>query len=854
MQEGTIISPEINNNDPNQEMAEVVQFLDENKGAEAKLYSAPTDYQRCDAYDENSSLANFLKRPVRISTFTWLESDAIGVRVSQILTPWFSFFNDSRIKNKLNNYAFIRCNLRIKIIVNASPFYYGAMMASYQPLTELNPNTIFGSSTNTSALISHSQRPHVWIYPQNNEGAEMTLPFFYHKDWLRTASQNDFVTMGTLSFINYTQLASANGITGTGVTVQVYAWAEDVIVSGPTLGLALTQSTMKSKDEYKVSGIASAVAAAFGALKNVPVIGPYATVSQIGATALASGARILGFTNVPVINDIMPYKPVTNPAFSTSEIAFPIEKLTLDPKNELSIDPKIVGLTSEDELDMKHLISRESYLTNMTWSTTNAVDDILFYSPISPNQFFNTSNIALTPASTAFYQTPLCWLSGMFSHWRGDIIIRFRVISSQYHKGRLRISFDPAGYTTPAQNIVADNVSTSVIYNSIIDIGKDSNVEMRIPYNQALPWLQSRVKSSVSWSTSLTPSFVIADNDNNGSITVRCLTTLTAPVLSSSIQILVSVRGAENLEFSNPANFYSENASLFNSGSRYSLLPPQSSMMGDYDPTGVSEILIVGKQSDVCSTRYLSNFGEAIDNLRQVLRRTSLVNVINYIDNIDPLVNTAIIGYASGRLPQTFGYDNFGIDVAKNQAGLVNKQFNFAKLHPITYISTAYVGFRGAVNWTLNVEPGNSGSVRVYRNPKLNSTGTYSTISAYSVATTTSAANSFYTNFCAGGTGGSALTIQKNQAGLSFVAPHYSGTLFQSTNVISLNNSISAQSVTNDEYQLNYHVVEVSSTPVSSPMADNRIWRYAAVGTDFTCHFFLNVPTLFLYGTAPVPV
>lgn len=861
VQDGGIQAPEFNsNNKPNQEMAEVVQFLDENQGEEVKLYSTPTPYQRNDAYEENSSLANFLSRPVRIASYTWLESDPIGL-TSQIFQPWSLFFNDTRIKYKLNNYAFIRCNLRIKIVINASPFYYGALMCSYQPLTDFNKSTIY-SGSGLKNLIPYSQRPHVWLYPQNNEGGEMTLPFFYQKDWLRVAMASDFSTMGTLSFINYTQLASANGASGTGCTVQIYAWAEDVIVSGPTLGLALTQSTKQRKDEYTVSGIASAVSEAMGSLARIPIIKSFATTTQMGADFLAMGARALGFTNVPVISDVLPLKPVSNTPFAVSDIGYPIEKLTLDAKNELSIDPAIVGLSSEDEFDMQHLVARESYLTAATWSTTNLVDDILFYCPVGPQFMFDTSTIPIVSAtaSTAFHQTPVCWLSQMFGSWRGDMIFRFRIVASQYHKGRFRISFDPAGYS--GENIVTDNTSTSVIYNSIIDLGKDSNIEMRIPFNQALPWLSTfqgpASNSPPLWSTSLTPTFQYNDSYNNGSITLRCLTTLTAPVATSSVKILVSVRGAENLEFGNPCNQMSDLANVYSGlTTHFSLLPPQSSMMPSYDGSGISDILIAGTKTNVVPERYLANFGESIQNLRQILRRTSLVGVLNYEASPAP-TTPFIVVYASGRLPQTFGYDSHGADSARGQGNLFTTSFNWNTLHPITYIASAFVGTRGSVNWSVNAEPGTFASVKVYRVPTTIYNYQYGILSS-TAGFTNSQLNAFYLNNSSSASAGLALTNQQTQAGLAFQAPQYSNILFQSTNAVNTTtgNGTTSSVPTNDEYQEGYHLLEISSTPVTSggiPTTACKIWRYAGAGTDFTCHFFLSVPTLFYYGVSPIAV
>ena len=100
--------------------------------------TVPDSLAEADAITD-AGLETFLSRPVRIATINWAEADTIGVKTS--ISPWNLFFNNTQIKYKLNNFAFIRCNLKVKVIVNASPFYYGWMKMCYQPLPSLTPTT-----------------------------------------------------------------------------------------------------------------------------------------------------------------------------------------------------------------------------------------------------------------------------------------------------------------------------------------------------------------------------------------------------------------------------------------------------------------------------------------------------------------------------------------------------------------------------------------------------------------------------------------------------------------------------------------------------------------------------------------
>jgi len=52
----------------------------------------------------NTMLAHFLRRPVKISSFTWNESDPVGAL--RFLNPWSLWATNTYVTNKLNNYAF----------------------------------------------------------------------------------------------------------------------------------------------------------------------------------------------------------------------------------------------------------------------------------------------------------------------------------------------------------------------------------------------------------------------------------------------------------------------------------------------------------------------------------------------------------------------------------------------------------------------------------------------------------------------------------------------------------------------------------------------------------------------------
>lgn len=802
---------------------QTVSFLDEGISYSVGAVAAHPSVATTDAL-VGAELGSFLSRPAQIASFTWNESDAVGT--SHTYNVWQLFFANTNIQNKLANYAWLRCDLKVKIMVNASPFYYGAMIASYQPLQNFTPSTIV-NDTGTRYFIPYSQRPHAWIFPQNNEGAELSLPFVWPKNWISTLVNQDFLDMGLLTFLNYTSLASANGATGTGVTVNVYAWAENVVLSGPTTGLLL-----QAKDEYgtgPVSSIASAIAMAAQSLARIPLIRPYATATQMGASSIARAASALGYCNTPVIEDTRPVRPSPCPVLASTEQGYPLDKLTLDPKNELSIDPALVGLGPADELSITSLITRESYLTTATWSSTNAVDTLLFQSAVSPIMFdMDTSTQA------KLYLTPSGWAAQLFEYWRGDFIFRFRFIATQFHRGRVRIVYDPSA--SAAQNISTVTATQVPCFNEVIDLTKDTNVEVRVPYAQALAWCKTFKPTSTSqipWTTSATPTFNHVAGTTNGQIVMRVVTALSGPLTTTSVPILISVRAAENLEFGAPQDVHP----------RYSQFAPQS--LTEYDAT-VSNLVVTGSSAANDPHRFLVNHGEAVVTLRQLLRRSTYS--WTWYDVGSPSSLLSWTSYIFHRLPRTYGFDPAGVNSAKGlNVPVTTFPFNMVSNHPITWVSMCFVGTRGSVNWTANCVTGSTTSSST---PSF-SIGRRSTLAAYGIV-----AETVPTIVTSGGfaswallahrfnsAAGLALTNPTTCSMLTAACPMYSAYKFQTTDKI----NITAPS-SEDDSQLNAFILNARTFCGGL----NGFELYAAIGTDFNLHFFLNVPTLWVYATDPV--
>lgn len=834
--ENSVEMTEATTTEQSNEMAQTVTFVDENLG-EAKVYNPITDNAIYTDHLPGADLANFLSRPVLIETITWSIANSPGIKVQ--LNPWYDYFNNTSIKKKLDNYAFLSCNLKLKFVINASPFYFGSMLMSYEPLYTYRNDPVTPDGFGGEA-ITYSQRPHVWLMPQTNAGAEMTLPFFYHKNWINCTVAADVTAMGQMTAYIVNALSSANGVATGSVTIQLYAWAEDVKVMGPTAVLAL-----QSQDEYTTDGIisgpASAIATAAGWLSEVPVIGRYMTATSFVATAVGNVAKYFGYTNVPNIDTVAPFRPFTFAHFASASISNPVEKLTIDPKNELSIDPTTVGVPPIDELSIKYLVQRESYIGSSVIDTTNAVNDVIFTANVG-NMF-----VWYTTATSQIYYTPLAYVSSLFRWWRGDIIFRFRFICTKFHKGRVRLTWDPLKAIS-----TTDTYQTN--FNQVIDIGDNTDFEIRVPYAQATAWCKTLVNPAIlTYASNTTLSDPIVST-HNGQLQMRIVTPLSAPIATSTIRLQIFVRGAENFELAYPAD-PPQNLSAF---------IPQSTDEVCIFPNEIRNLVLESlDELCVCNTkqidmkipssalpeRYLINMGENVTSLRTILRRTTFFDGI-FVTN-DNTNKFLIVSSTTGRLPIYYGYDPNGVHTARNQANTLTVPFNWVKVTPYAWVSRMFVGQRGSFIWHINSDTRGAGTVplqtmRVTMSPGTRNAGQYNVNNTVAVGT----ASSYYKwqyDAPSLGASGTALTNGWTQTGLSASLPLYQQFKFQFVNPSSA--VIGSVNDGSDIDSVRITALFKPSAEPSGSVGSTIIAKYGGIGTDFTFFFFINAPMVWLVNS-----
>lgn len=771
-----------------------------------------------DTQKVQAQLGDFFKRPSFIYSYRWQENSTPGYKST--FKPWALYFSQPQVKAKMQGFGLVRATLKLKFMVNGSPFYYGKIGAFYRPyqLGFYDPLINVGLRQ-----ILISQLPHVWLDNQSTSSEEMVLPFLCPNNFLPTeiADLEDF---GAVDLWQFAALRSANGVSTEGIDITVYAYCEEFELAALT-----NKAVLQSKKEYlsdgQISAPASTVATVASKLKDVPIIGAYATATETAANAIGSIANFFGFTNVPNVSDVEPIKPVPF-QLASSSISEPVMKLSLQPKQEIAVGSEYCGGSQEDELMIEKLVSRESFLCGTLWATTAAQNDVLFKSQVTPCLYeFDSTRKCVG-------HTPLSYWSCLFEYWRGSIIFRFKVVRSPYHRGRLNINWDPkALYSGDVPGI--GNIMTM---NVVLDLDETDEVEIEVPYVQAKTFLKCVTANwgfptTRTWeNSSATP--VWNTGEHNGNISVTVLNRLTAPEATSDVDVLVFVRAGKNFEFAAPCEI---NPNWTHNGREDTVL--QSSKV--YELGNV----------DLDDDTYREVFGEKIVSMRELLHRSTLNFVLT--PNTTAGASNFNINIPLKRYPLPPGFYNNGWYTATGSNG--DRPYNFSRMTHINWVLPVFVGYKGSVNVTINCQSNNS--LTFYDRMEVCRRNTVQSVQSeerrpkyYQLLDTTSVnqrgklmnSNSFWGH---DGLSGMALTNQKTNSGLVVNLPYYTRSKWLTTEPTA---QYSNQDIISDS-QDDWFDFQANFTRNSSTVPYlGQVWYfYYATGPDFDVVFNLGCPAVF---------
>lgn len=832
---------EIHDEEPHQN----VKFVDETPGP-TETRGTTMDPQRSPALVQDATLAEFFSRPLKLAEVLWSPS----LTLSESLDPWSAYMTNTKVRERMNNFKLMTATMRLKFVINGNAFYYGRAIAYYNPLDKLDDTSTLSPLLQEN-LVQASQRPHVYLNPTTSQGAEMVLPFFYPKDAVDLPS-GDYSELGRLYMAQFVPLKHANGANAP-INISIFGFLENVKLAIPTaynLGSVAPQAS-KEKDEYgqgPVSRIAGAVANYAMALTRAPMIAPYARATEIGARAVGAIATLFGYS-APVLLETPRFTPTAIESLAVTNIDKSFQKLTMDAKQELSIDPRVSGLEGHDELDIKRIGAIESYLFTFPWTVSGTSESLIASMLVDP-AIYRVGTVSPTPL-----MFPACaFVTNMFKYWRGTMRFKFQVMASNYHRGRLKIVYDPTGGGTTSEYNTA--------YTTIVDIAEEPEFIVEVGWGQQNTyaqhiWPNRDLGQGAMFSTTNPVAYTSpAASRSNGVLSVYIVNELTVPndTINNDISVNVFVSMGDDFEVAvpNPASF--SNLKLIPQPVTVARgLPPRPQASMEVSDSKVAGATIVhdvaGNVTDGDGTD-LVYVGETIRSLRSVIKRSDYYgdwyfdSTVEYASRLIRQLKLPLFPNFSG-----FQYGSTGIRVAHALSVTTDEpigyEFQPGRTTFLEYAKFAFAGWRGSVRYVFDtssfsptgVASGSVMSTRVYRN---DGSDMVPTATSYDISDPTNSLdilNSYMVDnsFGAGGI----LESKDTNAMIKVEVPYYHNFRFAPGRQVS--NIITA------DYPAGF-VFEIEATRLNNVNINKfPVQMYVSGGEDFTLFFFVGLPPMYLY-------
>jgi hypothetical protein len=489
-----------------------------------------------DSQLHTDSLMDFLTKPVLLDTGTFNTSDSFSI-FNSFSMP-YSVLNSTPgmiWKQKLAGFFGMRMDMRFKIVVNANKFQQGRYIMSWTPTGGASPNISNLKNFNfvhahNASITQRTTLPHVELDINHDTSAELLIPFasvnaFYPLNPLIAGS--DYGGLGYLNIYPYSPLVAASGSTSCGYSL--YVSFENVRLFGAAAaqaGAGISRKEVANKNQGPISGIASSISRGFNEFSNIPLIGSFAKDVSWISDRIASTASIFGFSKPTAGDNCAKMQLVNTPNHSTVDGDSDARALSF-----LSC-PGIVPLkglsgTEYDEMDFSFIKSIYANLGFTTWTDIDSHSTVLSITEIRPS----TGELSVVVGGkTYFNYIPFSFLARQFKNWRGSIKLRYKIVKTEFHSGRLQFAFYPGDEFTYI-------ATESYVNRVIVDIREKSVVELTIPFIARTPWVDYR--------TSI------------GRLIVTVVDPLVAPAtVSSSVAIILEMAGGADFEVSVPDYFY----------------------------------------------------------------------------------------------------------------------------------------------------------------------------------------------------------------------------------------------------------------------------------------------------------
>jgi hypothetical protein len=365
----------------------------------------------------------------------------------------------------------------------------------------------------------------------------------------------------------------------------------------PQMAFTASEIEQKKKDVGPIESASRSVASISNMIGDlIPSLTNITTPVSWASNLIAGVASAFGWSNPVnlehaqrVTQSIYPYAPNCD----NIDNSLP---LSLYSSNSVETLPGFAG-NDIDELCIDYLKAKPAFLTNVTWNESATADTQLWSTEVSPNVMYTSF---ASGSNTVYALTPVCFLSNFFNFYRGGLRFTFKIVKTEFHSGRLSLVFNPTA--SPSSSFAPNNIQSVYCHREIIDIREGNSFDFVVPYVALAPY-----KNCIGTYSSI------------GNLQLRVLNQLVAPAtVSSSIQILVEVSAAPDMEFAFPITHSMNQTLVYN---------PQMSFVPKTDENSIVTGVI--GESQLIHDQHVSSracIGEKVVSMRSYLKKDDRFN------------------------------------------------------------------------------------------------------------------------------------------------------------------------------------------------------------------------------------
>lgn len=554
------------------------------------------------------SINDFLGKPLLINRTLWSTADLKNTElwnfdVGSTLTgtPYWM--------NKLQGFSLIRATACVRIQINANPFQQGRLLAHFLPTLSNRTTELSYAAMHNACIATKRQQPCIEIDCKDAVGV-FEIPYISPVNWFNLVSGVTAYDWGRF-YIDVLSPLKTGAAGETTVEIATYLYFKDIELAAPLVPQMagggpknklktkvvsrkeISAKESESMDEKPLSSALRKSALAVGILGEIPLISEIAKPTSWALDVAAGVASFLGWSKP--INNTQPM-PVTaqfNRYLATSEGVNTAYPLAVRSDNSVGVTDGL-SITNEDEMSLAFLTRVGTCVKSVSWSTGDLSGTSLLSQGLGPSQLYE-SGTTVHGGHTVTWRAgpPVFYLAENFNLWRGSFDVTVKVIKTDFHIGRLQVTWSPGTFvgTSP------DLTTSMFALREIVDIREGSEFTLNLPY--------------------MIESHYISKNQLSGVLDITVLNELRAPeTVSSTVDLLIYYSGGKDFEFQAPGydQITAANKSL-----------PFSPQMGDLDiiEEGVGNEVV--KRPNTIPSEAVN--GEVVASVKQLLARNSIVRM-----------------------------------------------------------------------------------------------------------------------------------------------------------------------------------------------------------------------------------